>query len=104
MCGALLFAVAAGGFGLWYGATWSLLLAAYGLLMILPVAGTFRAAAGGKRRLLGFYSLALAVVGAMWVASPAFAPSNVLPFGISFVGGCLVFPWVANLLAIRQAS
>jgi tetratricopeptide (TPR) repeat protein len=83
----------------WPGLT--LFVGVWALIMVIPIAGTFGAAAGKHRAILGIYTallgaMGLAIIVLVGVSNPSAA--ILTPF---FFIGVFVFGWVANYLALR---
>ena len=75
-------------------------IAIYLLLMLVPIGGLFSVDATGRaRRYLVFYTLALAIVGALWIVFP----ENMFPLMV-FVVGIFAYGWVANYFISKDAK
>lgn len=80
-----------------------LLPAAVCALMIIPVSATYEATAPSVRRILRPYTIALGVVGGLAVVLHfTVGPAAGLPLVGLMLIGAMLFPWVANIVALRS--
>jgi tetratricopeptide (TPR) repeat protein len=93
-------AIIAGGIYLFTNSGFFMVTALYLLLMLVPIGGLFSVDASGKaRRYLIFYTLSLAIVGALWIVFP----DNMFPL-MAFVVGIFAYGWVANYFISKDAK
>ncbi len=80
----------------------ALLLGAWCLIMVVPVAGTFSIRPGRSRRLLALYTAALGATGLVAIIGAVSLWSGAMAFATTFFIGFLVFGIIANVIAARR--
>jgi len=85
------------------GSPGALVATVWGLMMLIPVSGTFKVKAETRgRKFLAAYTTLLAIVGSFGAGLAFLAFELALvPFGL-FVFGAFTFSWVANMVIIRH--
>ncbi len=100
--GFLLMALVCAVMGLATGSPPVLMAAAWSVIMVIPLSGTFWAEAGSARTALAVYTVILALVGLFGVALALVDVSLAAILAGLFVLGVMIFSWVANIVITRH--